>query len=108
MDTCTVAEGLTVTQGGTAGVDDAPRPWQGREAGDEISSNPSIFAICSPVFSPLGLSFSETIMFLHQIFYQGLKARISSWPTLVLGECSMPPRHPSLPLAAGAVPQALC
>lgn len=30
--------------------------------------------------------FSETIMFLHQIFYQGLKARISSWPTLVLGE----------------------
>ncbi|ETE69441.1 Ras-specific guanine nucleotide-releasing factor 1, partial [Ophiophagus hannah] len=30
---------------------------------------------------------SETIMFLHQIFYQGLKARISSWPTLVLGEC---------------------
>lgn len=25
-------------------------------------------------------------MFLHQIFYQGLKARISSWPTLVLGE----------------------
>ncbi|XP_029337833.1 ras-specific guanine nucleotide-releasing factor 1-like [Mus caroli] len=29
---------------------------------------------------------SETIMFLHQIFYQGLKARISSWPTLVLGE----------------------
>ncbi|KAL7980235.1 hypothetical protein Chor_001503 [Crotalus horridus] len=28
---------------------------------------------------------SETIMFLHQIFYQGLKARISSWPTLVLG-----------------------
>lgn len=30
---------------------------------------------------------SETIMFLHQIFYQGLKARIASWPTLVLGEC---------------------
>ncbi|XP_011372709.1 ras-specific guanine nucleotide-releasing factor 1 [Pteropus vampyrus] len=26
---------------------------------------------------------SETIMFLHQIFYQGLKARISSWPTLI-------------------------
>jgi Ras-specific guanine nucleotide-releasing factor 1 len=24
-------------------------------------------------------------MFLHQIFYQGLKARIASWPTLVLG-----------------------
>lgn len=35
-----------------------------------------------PALSP----FSETIMFLHQIFYQGLKARISSWPTLVLGE----------------------
>ncbi|NWR80218.1 RGRF1 factor, partial [Centropus unirufus] len=27
---------------------------------------------------------NETIMFLHQIFYQGLKARISSWPTLRL------------------------
>ncbi|XP_042796715.1 ras-specific guanine nucleotide-releasing factor 1 isoform X5 [Panthera leo] len=25
-------------------------------------------------------------MFLHQIFYQGLKARISSWPTLVLAD----------------------
>lgn len=35
-----------------------------------------------PALSPS----SETIMFLHQIFYQGLKARISSWPTLVLGE----------------------
>ncbi|NXG37733.1 RGRF1 factor, partial [Dromaius novaehollandiae] len=31
-------------------------------------------------------SCSETIMFLHQIFYQGLKARISSWPTLVLAD----------------------
>nr|KAF6279197.1 Ras protein specific guanine nucleotide releasing factor 1 [Myotis myotis] len=29
---------------------------------------------------------SETIMFLHQIFYQGLKARISNWPTLVLAD----------------------
>uniref|UniRef100_A0A8C7GPT9 Ras protein specific guanine nucleotide releasing factor 1 n=1 Tax=Oncorhynchus kisutch TaxID=8019 RepID=A0A8C7GPT9_ONCKI len=29
---------------------------------------------------------SETIMFLHQIFYQGLKARIASWPTLVLAD----------------------
>uniref|UniRef100_A0A8D2MWW3 Ras protein specific guanine nucleotide releasing factor 1 n=1 Tax=Zonotrichia albicollis TaxID=44394 RepID=A0A8D2MWW3_ZONAL len=29
-------------------------------------------------------------MFLHQIFYQGLKARISSWPTLVLGEYCCP------------------
>lgn len=51
----------------------------------------------------LAFSSSETIMFLHQIFYQGLKARISSWPTLVLGEsqpsCPPPPRlgapHPS-------------
>lgn len=34
---------------------------------------------------------SETIMFLHQIFYQGLKARVSSWPTLVLGECGAQP-----------------
>lgn len=40
---------------------------------------------------------SETIMFLHQIFYQGLKARISSWPTLVLGESPSPP-PPSKPL----------
>uniref|UniRef100_A0AAQ4QFN7 Ras protein specific guanine nucleotide releasing factor 1 n=1 Tax=Gasterosteus aculeatus aculeatus TaxID=481459 RepID=A0AAQ4QFN7_GASAC len=29
---------------------------------------------------------SETIMFLHLIFYQGLKARIASWPTLVLAD----------------------
>lgn len=29
---------------------------------------------------------SETIMFLHEIFHQGLKARIANWPTLVLGE----------------------
>lgn len=38
---------------------------------------------------------SETIMFLHQIFYQGLKARIASWPTLVLGErqCDPPQSH---------------
>ncbi|NWY67380.1 RGRF1 factor, partial [Erithacus rubecula] len=37
--------------------------------------------------SPLvSSSSSETIMFLHQIFYQGLKARISSWPTLVLAD----------------------
>uniref|UniRef100_U3EBA1 Ras-specific guanine nucleotide-releasing factor 1 isoform 3 n=1 Tax=Callithrix jacchus TaxID=9483 RepID=U3EBA1_CALJA len=32
---------------------------------------------------------SETIMFLHQIFYQGLKARISSWPTLVLDQADL-------------------
>ncbi|KFM08299.1 Ras-specific guanine nucleotide-releasing factor 1, partial [Aptenodytes forsteri] len=36
---------------------------------------------------------SETIMFLHQIFYQGLKARISSWPTLVLGHGLDQPTH---------------
>lgn len=30
--------------------------------------------------------YSETIMFLHEIFHQGLKARIANWPTLVLGE----------------------
>lgn len=28
-------------------------------------------------------------MFLHQIFYQGLKARIASWPTLVLGKTAL-------------------
>ncbi|NXE41650.1 RGRF1 factor, partial [Ptilorrhoa leucosticta] len=39
-------------------------------------------ALCSCLRS----SSSETIMFLHQIFYQGLKARISSWPTLVLAD----------------------
>lgn len=32
---------------------------------------------------------SETIMFLHEIFHQGLKARIANWPTLVLGEYSI-------------------
>uniref|UniRef100_A0A4W3HQF1 Ras protein-specific guanine nucleotide-releasing factor 2b n=1 Tax=Callorhinchus milii TaxID=7868 RepID=A0A4W3HQF1_CALMI len=29
---------------------------------------------------------SETIMFLHEIFYQGLKARIANWPTLILAD----------------------
>uniref|UniRef100_A0A8C9T6P6 Ras protein-specific guanine nucleotide-releasing factor 2b n=1 Tax=Scleropages formosus TaxID=113540 RepID=A0A8C9T6P6_SCLFO len=29
---------------------------------------------------------SETIMFLHEIFHQGLKARIANWPTLVLAD----------------------
>ncbi|XP_024131668.1 ras-specific guanine nucleotide-releasing factor 2 isoform X3 [Oryzias melastigma] len=29
---------------------------------------------------------SETIMFLHEIFHQGLKARIVNWPTLVLAD----------------------
>ena len=28
---------------------------------------------------------SETILFLHQIFFKGLQARMNSWPTLVLG-----------------------
>lgn len=32
------------------------------------------------------LFFSETIMFLHEIFHQGLKARIANWPTLILGK----------------------
>ncbi|MEQ2173920.1 Ras protein-specific guanine nucleotide-releasing factor [Goodea atripinnis] len=36
--------------------------------------------------SSIFLNRFETIMFLHQIFYQGLKARIASWPTLVLGK----------------------
>lgn len=27
----------------------------------------------------------ETILFLHQIFYKGLQARMNNWPTLVLG-----------------------
>ncbi|XP_046717018.1 ras-specific guanine nucleotide-releasing factor 2 isoform X3 [Silurus meridionalis] len=29
---------------------------------------------------------SETIMFLHEIFHQGLKARIANWPRLVLAD----------------------
>ncbi|XP_045030323.1 ras-specific guanine nucleotide-releasing factor 1 isoform X1 [Daphnia magna] len=29
---------------------------------------------------------SETILFLHQIFYKGLQARMNNWPTLVLGD----------------------
>ncbi|XP_061658244.1 ras-specific guanine nucleotide-releasing factor 2 isoform X3 [Syngnathoides biaculeatus] len=29
---------------------------------------------------------SETIMFLHQIFHQGLNARMANWPTLVLAD----------------------
>ncbi|XP_071844358.1 ras-specific guanine nucleotide-releasing factor 2-like [Apostichopus japonicus] len=29
---------------------------------------------------------SETIFFLHQIFYKGLCARMENWPTLVLGD----------------------
>ncbi|XP_065059652.1 ras-specific guanine nucleotide-releasing factor 2-like isoform X2 [Rhopilema esculentum] len=29
---------------------------------------------------------SETLMFLHQIFFNGLQTRMESWPTLVLGD----------------------
>lgn len=29
---------------------------------------------------------SETVLFLHQIFYKGLTSRLESWPTLVLGK----------------------
>ncbi|CAH1796894.1 unnamed protein product [Owenia fusiformis] len=29
---------------------------------------------------------SETVLFLHQIFYKGLMARMENWPTLVLGD----------------------
>ncbi len=32
------------------------------------------------------LFFSETLLFLHQIFLKGLVARMENWPTLVLGE----------------------
>lgn len=34
---------------------------------------------------------SETVLFLHQIFYKGLRSRLESWPTLVLGECKIDP-----------------
>lgn len=30
--------------------------------------------------------FSETLLFLHQIFFKGLCARLENWPTLVLGK----------------------
>lgn len=54
---------------------------------------------CSLARLTPAFSSSETIMFLHQIFYQGLKARISSWPTLVLGEsqpsCPTPTAGPT-------------
>lgn len=30
--------------------------------------------------------YSETLLFLHQIFLKGLCARLENWPTLVLGE----------------------
>ena len=91
-------------------VQPPPQPVRGlpcSPSGLLISSGYSLFAACSSVFSPLGLSFSETIMFLHQIFYQGLKARISSWPTLVLGECVLPPHRVPFPLAGGAEPALL-
>ncbi|CAM9812100.1 unnamed protein product [Lampetra planeri] len=41
--------------------------------------------ICHDDVSAVFLN-SETIMFLHQIFHQGLKARIASWPTIVLAD----------------------
>ncbi|NWX91428.1 RGRF1 factor, partial [Nothoprocta pentlandii] len=69
---------------GQAGAPGGPQQMncpRGAEAPRVPSSAPSPSAS-----SPLGLSSSETIMFLHQIFYQGLKARISSWPTLVLAD----------------------
>lgn len=31
------------------------------------------------------LCYSETLLFLHQIFFKGLCARLENWPTLVLG-----------------------
>lgn len=49
------------------------------QAQAEMLNNKTYFAI---LFS----HFSETIMFLHEIFHQGLKARIANWPTLVLGK----------------------
>lgn len=42
-------------------------------------------------------SFSETVLFLHQIFLKGLMARMENWPTLVLGKlkvlCTLPGRN---------------
>lgn len=44
-------------------------------------------------FVTLFSHFSETIMFLHEIFHQGLKARIANWPTLVLGKLVLVNTH---------------
>ncbi|XP_058842648.1 ras-specific guanine nucleotide-releasing factor 2 isoform X4 [Acipenser ruthenus] len=41
--------------------------------------------ICHDDVSSIFLN-SETIMFLHEIFHQGLKARIANWPTLILAD----------------------
>ncbi|XP_029412067.1 ras-specific guanine nucleotide-releasing factor 2 isoform X3 [Nannospalax galili] len=53
--------------------------------------------ICSPhaesmrkrnqiVFTMVEAESDETIMFLHEIFHQGLKARLANWPTLILAD----------------------
>lgn len=60
-------------------MEEAACCWLGARDTLEGQERPGVqLTLCFPC--------SETIMFLHQIFYQGLKARISSWPTLVLGE----------------------
>jgi len=38
--------------------------------------------------------YSETLLFLHQIFLKGLMVRMENWPTIVLGE-SIPVVHHS-------------
>ena len=38
------------------------------------------------VYILMSFDCSETILFLHQIFLQGLQNRMESWPTLILGE----------------------
>ncbi|XP_075885714.1 ras-specific guanine nucleotide-releasing factor 2-like isoform X4 [Nelusetta ayraudi] len=40
----------------------------------------------SSIFLNRSHSTDETIMFLHEIFHQGLNARIANWPTLVLAD----------------------
>lgn len=34
---------------------------------------------------------SETVLFLHQIFYKGLTTRMENWPTLILSKYKPPP-----------------
>lgn len=38
---------------------------------------------------------SETVLFLHQIFYKGLTTRMENWPTLILSKliCTTVVRH---------------
>ncbi len=46
----------------------------------------AMFPWNSILMNPHFVIFSETVLFLHQIFLKGLMARMENWPTLVLGK----------------------